>query len=223
MRHIMNYYNPGGDRNSRSYSVGLVILYVLQSGTQRIKETNGAASRGLLLGSLGGMTALVFYGMMSYPFHLPATCLSFLFLLSVPTITSNSEPQTRNPKLETGVPSWFRMVRLTTLIILLIVGSIWILCPLLSEIYFRQGKIERMLGNRDVAIDDFEIASRLSDHADAEYNLGELLYQEGQIEEALKVFQQCAHQRKDKNIYNALANIYFFKKDYPKAIEYWKY
>jgi tetratricopeptide (TPR) repeat protein len=87
---------------------------------------------------------------------------------------------------------------------------------------FPAGKIEKMTGDRESAIVDFEIASHLSDHADAEYNLGELLIQEGRIDEALKVFQQSAKQRKDKNIYNALANVYFLKKDYPRAIEYWK-
>lgn len=213
---------------------GVILLIWLMSSFYKIamrglKKQIDSINQGLLLGSIGGMTALALYGMMSYPFHLPATCLSFLFLLSTPTVLLNSARDPllsssfiKEEKARRAIPLWFRIFRTMTVPVFLAVFSVWIVYPLLSEIYFRQGKMEKMMGNKEMAILDFETASRLSDNADAEYNLGEQLAQQGRMDEALEVFQQSAKQRKDKYIYNALANIYFSKKDYSKAIDYWK-
>ena len=134
---------------------------------------------------------------------------------------------TRDQKLETrdfisSVPSWFRIIRSVTLCIFLVGGSVWIVSPLISDIYFRKGKDFNKTGYIEDAMTSFETAARWSDHGDAEYNLGDLLMKQNKIDEALTVYQLSAKQRKDKYIYNALANVYFFKKDYNKAIYFWK-
>jgi O-antigen ligase len=178
---------------------------------------------GLMLGSIGGITALAGYGMMSYPFHLPAACLSFLLLISIPSVILMRNTVDKVPVTTASVPvppAWFRILKNTTILILLIVVSVWLFLPLWAEIEFKQGKTELAYGDMEAAMDHFDKASSLADHADAQFNMAEIYLKQGQFDEALKYYLKSAEKRKDKNVYYGLAMAYYLKGDGPGAVPY---
>ncbi len=183
---------------------------------QKVKDRNDTW---LLAGSIGGMTALGGYGMMSYPFHLPATCLSFLLFLSVPTLILNPESP-ENPVSPQGQPSWYRILKSTTIILILLMVAVWLYLPLWAEVEFKNGKTALSFGDVDTAMESFDKASNLADHADAQYNLAELYLKQGQFENALEYFQKSAEKRKDKNVYFGLAITYYLMGNGKQAVPY---
>jgi O-antigen ligase len=187
------------------------------------KKVEDKLEAGLLLGSIGGITALAGYGMMSYPFHLPSACLSFLLLISIPSVILMRNSVEEVPVTPAPVPvppAWFRILKNTTILILFIVVSVWLYLPLWAEIEFKQGKTELAYGDIEAALEDFNKASSLADHADAQFNIAEIYLKQGQFDEALKYYLKSAEKRKDKNVYYGLAMVYYLKGDGSKAAQY---
>jgi O-antigen ligase/Flp pilus assembly protein TadD len=202
----------------------LLIVQYFRLAKRALKESDHPQDIGLILGSIGGMVALIGYGLMSYPLHLPSAAISFVFILSIPSVVSGIRQQQATPDTPwvqvQAIPVFQQRLRIYLGLVLICILSFWVSLPLWGDIKFREGKTALAYGDVDMAMDSFEVASRLGNHADAQYNLAELLVKQGRFDEATRYYLLSAQQRKDKNIYQGLAIVYYFQNQPRQSIGY---
>ena len=205
----------------------LLILLVVQYfrlAHRSLKESLHPGDTGIVLGSIGGMVALIGYGLMSYPLHLPSAAISLIFILAIPSLVTGIRQQSAAPEMpwvQAPVQTAFQQRLRMYLGLVLICGlAFWVSLPLWADIKFREGKTALAFGDVETAMDAFDAASRLGNHADAQFNLAELLVKQGRFEEATRYYLKSAEQRKDKNVYHGLAIGYYFQEQPLRAIGY---
>jgi len=179
-----------------------------------------------LLGATGGFTAMLIYGIMSYPLHLPATAMLFIFYLVIPTILTNLRPAENKDKKS------FPLSPVSCLLstILFILLALWSLRPLISDTYFRIGKDAMKRYDEPTALTAFTLATRWDNHADPHYHLGELYLRSTQLgssdkerlAEAIAEFELAREQRNDKYLLYELGVAYIFAEQYQDALTCFK-
>jgi O-antigen ligase len=182
----------------------------------------------VLLGAIGGFTAMLVYGMMSYPLHLPATAMLFIFYLALPKIISNIENNELQQKPEIcNLKSKISKAPLSTIYcllstILFLLLAFWTIRPLIADTYFRMGKDALNQQNESRALTAFMNATKWDTHADAQYHLGELYLRGkeygGQLTLAISEFESARKQRNDKYLLYELGIAYQMAEQYQDAL-----
>ncbi|MCX7918962.1 MAG: O-antigen ligase family protein [bacterium] len=202
--------------------------------TNESLNTNDCLLSASLLGGIGGFTALLIYGLMSYPLHLPTTAMVFIFYLAIPEIilnlsnqspildSSTSKPRPQFESISFSLSTSFYLLSS----ILFILLSFWAVRPFIADIYFRIGKDALKIQNEPQAVAAFIAATKWDNHADAHYHLGELYLRGrdygGQITLAITEFESARKQRNDKYLLYELGVAYQLAERYQDALTCFK-
>ncbi|MDI6783957.1 MAG: O-antigen ligase family protein, partial [bacterium] len=189
-------------------------------------ETSGTMLCSYLLGATGGFTAMLIYGIMSYPLHLPATAMLFIFYLALPSILINIRTVENKVQKSSSLSTVYRLL-LTVCFLFL---ALWTLRPLIADTYFRFGKTALKRNDAPSALHAFTLATRWDNHADAHYHLGELYLRSPQLGSADKErlaaaiaeFELARKQRNDKYLLYELGIVYIFAERFPNALTCFK-
>lgn len=211
---------------------GVIILLLLigsfyLSAKKLLLDTVGTDETALhpyLLGATGGFTAMMVYGLMSYPLHLPTTAMLFILYLALPKIIANIRSDKTNASDKKVFPLTSSYYLLATIIFLLL--TVWTIRPLIADTYFRIGKEALSYNDETIALDAFTLATRWDNHADAYYHLGELYLRGkeygGRIFTAIEEFELAKKQRNDKYLLYELGVSYILAERYQDALTCFK-
>mgnify|MGYP001617628467 CR=1 FL=1 len=191
----------------------------------RLLGNRGKEERLLIVALLSGIATTLFYGLFSFPFHMPTTSMLFWFFIGILGSMAPQLSQDSTSQPPQYLPLWTIRIGIVIITIFILV---WTIRPFLANIYFYKGYQYGKMGKREEGINSFQKSIRINPYDyKSHYNLA-IIYEDRNmpipaIDEYEKVLELYpvhveTHLRLG-NLYTIVGDLENAMKEYKKAEE----
>jgi O-antigen ligase/Tfp pilus assembly protein PilF len=185
--------------------IGLGIFLCLISsyfyyGWKLLKKIKDDYKRGMVIGLMSSVLAVLVDGIFGFPFHLSAVLIMFWLFFGITVVIGLKEKQSNeglekrrienSTKVSPGRISHYRIILFVLIIFLTLFLSIDLIRPFMARVNWHYGYIEVKKKNWDEALNIFQKALKWDPYfGQMSFNIGEVLLKKGLYEEAGEYFK----------------------------------
>jgi len=206
----------------------MMIIYFYK-GLKFLNKTEDNEKKGMLIGLMGAVAAILIDGIFSFPLHLPATLVLFWLLLgiSMNIITEKKSEQIENSIKEESrhlaniyrYKSVFRII----IILLFLFVSVILARPFIAKVYLYYGNIEVRKKNEDEALYLYQKALRYDPYyGHAANSVGRILKNRKLYDTAQEYLERAEKTFDAHTLPLELAMVYYYQDMFNEAEEKFK-
>jgi O-antigen ligase/Tfp pilus assembly protein PilF len=206
-----------------------IMIVYFYKGLIFLNKTEDNEKKGILIGLMGAVVAVLVDGIFSFPLHLPATLVLFWLLLgiSMNIITEKKIGQTENSIKEERnylvniyrYKSVFRII----IILLFIFISVILARPFIAKIYLYHGNIEIRKKNEDEALHLYQKALKYDPYyGHAANSVGRILKNKKLYDTAQEYLERAEKTFDAHTLPSELAMVYYYQDIFNEAVEKFK-
>jgi len=210
--------------------IWLMIAY-FNYGIRYLKRENNEQKKGIVIGLMGAVMAVLVDGMFGFPLHLPATIALFWLTLALTVVMIKREADAGeinvaekdiNKKIESEKDnkiSKFKPILYLMIILLSIFLCVITACPFISQIYQFYGVQYSRMADYDEAIKNYHKALKWNPYSGLiYYDIGLILSEKGIYNLAIENFEKAGKYIDHPYLPHKLAFLYLKKGQGDKAI-----
>lgn len=177
-----------------------LIIGYFYYGWKVLKKIKDNYKRGMVIGLMSSVLAVLVDGIFGFPFHLSAVLIMFWLFFAITVVIGIKEMQSNegikkrrienSTKVRPGKKSHYRIILFILIIVLTLFLSIDLIRPFMARVNWHYGYIEVKRKNWDEALNIFQNALKWDPYfGQMSFNIGEVLIEKGLYEEAGEYFK----------------------------------